>query len=156
MLRFLLQVNSVQISHNEKPQKKLTFLRRYCVLVYGDWSTTRWRPELHFGFCLWRLGHNKMAAGISFWFLLVATGAQQDGVRHFVSLSTANRKCDNNWKHIAVVHGNINMGMDSAKMFIIYTGWHRYTHGQEGSNPPPPQPPPEKKKSWVKIPLQML
>jgi hypothetical protein len=50
MLRFLLQVNSVQISHNEKPQKKLTFVRRYCVLVFvcGDWSTTRWRPALRF------------------------------------------------------------------------------------------------------------
>jgi len=70
MLRFLLQVNSVQISHNEKPQKKLTFLCRYCVLVYGDWSTTRWRPALHFGFCLWRLEHNKMAAGTSFHYQL--------------------------------------------------------------------------------------
>jgi hypothetical protein len=48
MLRFLIQVNSVQISHNEKPQKKLTFLCRYCVLVCGDWSTTRWRPALRF------------------------------------------------------------------------------------------------------------
>jgi hypothetical protein len=96
MLCFLLQVNSVQISHNEKPQKKLTFLCRYCVLICGDWSTTRWRPALHFGFCLWRLEHNKVAAGTSFWFLLVASGAQQDGGRHFVSFSTANRKRDNN------------------------------------------------------------
>lgn len=74
MLHFLLQVNSVQISPNEKPKKKLTFLCMYCVLVCGDWSTTRWRPALHFGFFfLWRLQHNKMAAGTSFWFLLVAT-----------------------------------------------------------------------------------
>ena len=57
-LRFLLQVNSVQISLNEKIENKLTSLCRYCILACGDCSTTRWRPAHHFGFCVWRMEHN--------------------------------------------------------------------------------------------------
>jgi hypothetical protein len=38
--------------------------------VCGDWGTTRWRSVLRFGFCWWRLKHNKMASGTSFHYQL--------------------------------------------------------------------------------------
>jgi hypothetical protein len=38
--------------------------------------------------------------------LVVVTGAQQDGGRHFISLSTVNRKCDNYLKYMAMVDEN--------------------------------------------------